>query len=362
MDTISRFFECLVPISKCNLKCSYCYVMQEGRRNTEAVKFVATPEEIGRAFSQARVGGLALINLCGFGETLIPKEMPQIIYEILKQGQYVNVTNNGTMSRRFQEIMNLCPVEYRNRLSFAFSFHYVELKNRNLLDVFINNVKYVRDNGCSFVVQLNLADEYIPLCDEIKDICLKEFGALPQIALTRRELNDGSYEIMTSYPENEYISVARSFNSPLFEFTLKNFNQKRTEFCYAGVWSYKVDLGSGMLRSCNCTEAHQNIYHDLNEPIKCRAVGNCCTSGYCVNSSHYMSLGVIPSIDTPSYVEVRNRPEASWYQPEMQEFLSHQFTENHKEYSKMQKLIANISQESRNVMASLKKIAKKILK
>ena len=127
------------------------------------------------------------------------------------------------MSRRFREIVELCPDEFRKHLSFAFSFHYVELKNRNLIDTFIDNVKYVRDNGCSFVIQLNLSDEYIPLCNEIKEICLKEFGALPQIALTRRELKNG-YEIMTSYPNDEYISIARSFKSPLFDFTLKNCN------------------------------------------------------------------------------------------------------------------------------------------
>ena len=35
MDKINRFLECLVPVTACNLKCSYCYVIQEGRRKKD---------------------------------------------------------------------------------------------------------------------------------------------------------------------------------------------------------------------------------------------------------------------------------------------------------------------------------------
>ena len=32
---IKRFIECTVPVTVCNMKCSYCYVMQEGRRSNK---------------------------------------------------------------------------------------------------------------------------------------------------------------------------------------------------------------------------------------------------------------------------------------------------------------------------------------
>lgn len=28
MEPIKKFFECLIPVTACNLKCSYCYVIQ----------------------------------------------------------------------------------------------------------------------------------------------------------------------------------------------------------------------------------------------------------------------------------------------------------------------------------------------
>lgn len=40
--------------------------------------------------------------------------------------------------------------------------HIIELKRINGVDIFFNNIKYVRDLGCSFLVQVNLCDEYIP--------------------------------------------------------------------------------------------------------------------------------------------------------------------------------------------------------
>lgn len=59
MDTIKRFFECLIPVTACNLKCNYCYVIQRNNRKHEMAQLKYTPEQIGRALRQERLGGYA---------------------------------------------------------------------------------------------------------------------------------------------------------------------------------------------------------------------------------------------------------------------------------------------------------------
>ena len=91
--------------TKCNLKCSYCYIIQEGRRTEKSAELKYSPEHIGKALSKKRLGGTCYISICGAGETLIPKEVPDIVKQILKQGHYVNITTNGTISDRIDEIV-----------------------------------------------------------------------------------------------------------------------------------------------------------------------------------------------------------------------------------------------------------------
>jgi hypothetical protein len=48
-----------------------------------------------------------------------------------------------------------------------------------------------------------------------------------------------------------------------------------------------------------------------------------------------MSLGIIPEIETPTYAQLRNRPEAHWYTPEMESFLNSKLNESNKEHGKV---------------------------
>ncbi|MBQ2835558.1 MAG: radical SAM protein [Clostridia bacterium] len=344
MEKIKRFLECLVPVTACNLRCEYCYVMQEGRRTDEIPKFRYSPEHIGKALNKKRLGGTSYISICGAGETLIPKEMPKIIEEILKQGHYVNVTTNGTLTQRFKEITSI-PKDLLKRLHFAFSLHYIELNKTNNLDVFFDNVKMVKNAGCSFLVQLNLYDEYILLIDEIKDKCFNEIGAFPQIAATRKEQlseQDMKIQLHTNLQNEEYVKQGQKFESPLFDFTMKNFLVKRKEFCYAGDWSLLLNLQTGDIRKCYAEPEHQNIYEDIEKPISFGAIGNNCKCRYCVNSSHFMSLGIVPEIETPTYANLRDREEAKWYNDEMKIFLDSKLNESNKEYSKLKKNYTNL--------------------
>lgn len=356
MDKIKRFIECELPLTQCNLKCEYCYVIQRDIRNKAKLNLKYSPEIIGKSFRQERWGGICYISICAYGETMIADETREIAFELLRNGHYVNITTNGTLSEKFDKFLKF-PKDYLDRLHFSFSFHYLELKRLNLIDTFFENIKKVRNAGCSFVCQLNLYDGYVNHLDEIKEVCMKNIGAWPQLAATRKENNiSNDIEFMTSLPLEEYVKLGESFDSPLFRYTIKNFNKRRTEFCYAGDWSFQLNLGTGVLRRCYASGVKQNIFENPDKPINFVAIGKHCNSLFCMNSSHYMSLGVIPEVKGESYAQLRNRPEANWYSDTMQNFLNGKLYNNNPIYSYRQKMKTEIYswyELARNIAAKL---------
>lgn len=364
MENIKCFIECLLPVTACNLKCSYCYVIQRNNRKLEIPKLKYSPEYIGNALKKERFGGMCFFSICGAGETLLPEYSVDIIYNILKQGHIVNVTTNGTLTERFKKLCNF-PKEYRERLNVSFSLHYIELKNRKLLDTFFENVRIVKETGISFVVQINLCDEYIKEKEEIKKICKEKLGALPQVAATRKESKDlEEIELLTNYSKQGYISYGNEFNSPLFDYTMKNFNKERKEFCYAGDWSFVLNLETGILQKCYFDPRKQYIFKNINKPIKFKAIGKNCMCKFCLNSSHFMSLGIIPDVDENiTYGKLRNRDEANWYSPKMKIYLNQKLKNGNKEYTETKKRYVNVSNYCYlHTRKFLGKIKRKILK
>ena len=357
---MKRFFECTIPNRACNLKCSYCYVIQKDWRDKGKSDFLYSPKHVGKALSIERLGGVSYISMTASGESLMPKEITAITHEILKQGHFVNITTNGIISKRFDEILDFNK-ELLSHLNFSFSFHYLELIRVNKLEVFFDNIKKVKSAGCSFVLQINLCDEYMPYWEDIKKISVKETGALPQVALTRDESN-GTYKILTQKTTEEYHKIGKEMNSPLFDFTCKNFIVKRKEFCYAGEWSAQLHLGTGEMTGCYGAGIHQNIFEDISKPIKFRPVGSNCPFTYCVNSSHFLSLGVIPDMPTPSYGGLRNRKEAGWYSDEMDRFLSERLYDNNTLYTKKQKRSINLAYRSAKITRYPISLFKRVLK
>ena len=119
-----KVIDCYVPNSHCNLCCEYCYVIQGNYRDMVMPKFQRTPEEIGRAFNPARWDAEhLLVNFCGPGETFLCKELPDIVIEVLKQGNVVLITNNGTITPAIDKLLKL-PDDMTSRILFAFSLHY----------------------------------------------------------------------------------------------------------------------------------------------------------------------------------------------------------------------------------------------
>lgn len=320
MAQIKRFLECLIPVTVCNLECPYCYIIQEDRRKMCLAEMPYTPEQIAYALRPERLGGSCYISICGAGETMAQKEVIGIVRELLRRGHYINITTNGTLSRRFDELIEQCG-DLMGHVHVAFSMHYTELVRRGWVDVFFENIQKVKAAGGSVLLQMNLCDDYVPHIEEIQRLSMEKLGAYPQIALTRDETKE-PFGIFTEGTEAEYLANGRKFDSPLFEFTTKNFNVKRREFCYAGDWSGVLNMQTGVLSKCYAEPGGVNIFADPDAPIPFEAVGKRCRNRYCINSSHFMSLGVIPSVETPTYAALRDRPEARWYTPEMRGFLS----------------------------------------
>lgn len=341
METIKKFFECLIPETVCNLKCDYCYVIQRSH-NTNSLPELDYPiSTIQKALTKERLGGTCYFSICGAGETFVPNYLIDIVYVLLENGHYVNVTTNGTLTHKIKKL-EIIPVEWRSRLHIAFSFHYLELKRLNRVESFFDNVNFVKKIGCSILVQVNLYDGYLAHIDEIISLCIEHVGAKPQLAATRKEHSlTKDIELMTSLSEKEYKEAGKAFDSPLFDFTMKNFNIKRKEFCYAGSWAYTLNFKTGILKRCYASCIHQNIFKNVDSPIMDLAIGNCCGSLFCLNSSHFMSLGVIPSLETPTYASLRNRKAAGWYTPDFEEFVSKKLINNNITYGPLKKFKSN---------------------
>lgn len=320
---MKRFIDIYIPISKCNLKCHYCYVWTNGNRNKEQSKFKYSAEYIGQALSKERLGGSCHFNMCGQGETLIPKEIVGIIKNILMQGHYIMVVTNGLITKRFNELLEF-PWELRKNLGFKFSFHYLELLRTNQMKNFFNNINMVKKFGCSFSVELTPSDELEPYIEDIKTISLERLGAYCHVTIPRIEI-DSTVPLLSKHTMEEFKKIWSVFNSELFDFKLTTWQIKRKEFCYAGAWSGLLHIGTGELTSCYGSHISQNIFKDISKPIKEIPIGKCCRVSHCYNSHAFLTLGNIPSIKTYTYGQMRNRQcddGTEWLNAEMKECLN----------------------------------------
>lgn len=341
MDEIKKFFECLIPVTVCNIKCDYCYIVQREQRTCKIPELKYSPQVMEKALTQERLGGVCYFSICGAGETFVSDYLLDIVAAMLNNGHYVNITTNGTLTTKIEKLKRFNPEEL-SRILISFSFHYLELMKRNLIETFFCNINYVRNLGCSIIVQVNMYDGYLPYLEEIKKLCLENVGALPQIAATRKEESlTSKVEFHTKFSDEEYANYGKQFCSPLFDFTVQNFKKKRKEFCYAGSWTYSLNLQTGILKRCYASCIYQNIFKNTNSPLMDLAVGNHCGSLFCMNSSHFISLGCIPEITAPTYSGLRNRKQAGWFSETMKHFLDSKLYESNEEYSKIKKAKSN---------------------
>ncbi|MCX8074609.1 MAG: radical SAM protein [Clostridia bacterium] len=360
MEKIKRFIDCYIPTETCNLRCHYCYITQCRKFNNKMVKFDYDASYIRKALSIKRLGGVCLLNLCAGGETLLSDEIIPVVKELLEEGHYVMIVTNGTLTKRFDEIAKL-EKNLLNRLFFKFSFHYLELLRLNMLDTFINNINKMKKSGCSYTIEITPSDELIPYIDEIKEICKKEFGCLCHITIGRNDTKR-QIEVLSKYSFEEYKKIWSVFDSELFDFKSEIFYVKRKEFCYAGDWMLYLNLATGEIKQCYKGLIIQNIYKDITEPIETLAIGNLCREPHCYNGHAFLTLGIIPELQTPTYAKLRNRISnngTEWLRKDVSEFMKCKLKDNNSKYGYSKKIYTNIKNVSKILP---RKIYNKLLK
>lgn len=327
LDKLKCFVSISVPIQKCNLRCEYCYIGQNGGFEDRNAIYPSA-QFIRRALSRKRLGGTALLNFCGVGETLLCSELIDIVLALLEEGHYVSIITNALLTSRIQSLLSVNP-EYNRRIFFKCSFHYKQLLEKNLLSKFAENVQMIKEMGASFSVELVPEDSIISYIDEIKKFCVTHFGALPHVTVARDE-SKADMPILTSLNESKYKEVWGQFQSEMFEIKMQS-RVKRTEFCLAGKGTFILDLETGKMYQCPHNEMFGNLYLHIDQAIPCKVVGKNCKSEYCINAHAYLSLGMIDEINQYSYLSIRDRETEDknhWVQPEMADFISQRICEN----------------------------------
>ena len=346
LPKMKMFIDTYVPVTTCNLRCHYCYITQKRLFSKKLPSFKYSPETVSKAVLQERFGGVCHFNICGGGETLLPPQMTDYIRVILEQGHYVMVVTNGTVAKRFDEILRL-PEELLIRLGFKFSYHYSELKKKGLMKLFFRNIQKVREAGCSFSLELIPCDEAIPLIEEIMQLSKEKVGAPCHVTIARDDASPiRDKPILSQLSRKDYENTWNVFDSEMFSYKLSIFGEKRKEFCYAGAWSAYLNLGTGNIQQCYCNFSRKwNLFEDTQKPVKRIPIGRQCSQPHCYNGHAFLTLGIIPEHKSISYDRIRNRVTSGgdeWLNPEMKAFLSQKLKDANTEYSSVQKFWHNL--------------------
>ena len=339
LNRVKKVFTLAVPLSICNFRCHYCYLSQrpESYQGVQPV-MKYSPEQVARALSPKRLGGQAFMNICADGETLLLKDLDAYVKLLAEDGHYPEIVTNCTITPMLEKILSW-DRELLAQVEFKCSFHYLELKKRNLLERFAANVNKIWDAGASACVEITPSDELIPYIDEVKDFSLKNFGALPHITIARDDRTRG-IDILSRLSKKDYYKTWRQFNSTFFDYKASIFGKRQEEFCYAGLWSANINLATGNATACYCGRSLGDVFANPDSEFPTWPVGKC-TIAHCYNGHAWLTWGNIPRSTETSYADVRNRVRADgreWLQPKLKEFFSTHLCDNNAQLSDAEKL------------------------
>ncbi len=338
MDKIKKIILVKVPLSICNFRCHYCYLAQRDEHYQgiqPEMKY--SPAQVAGALSRERIGGLAFINICADGETLLLKDLDLYVKALLEEGHYLEIVTNCTVNTMLDKILAL-PEDMLKRLEFKCSFHYLELVKRGLLDRFVDNIHKIWAAGASVNIEITPTDELVPYIDEVKKFSIENFGALPHLSIARDDRTYG-IDYLTSMSDEEYNKIWSQFKSEFWQFKRTIFGKKQTDFCYAGDWGCYVNLETGEATQCYCGMRLGNIFENPSKPLPTKAIGRC-PIPHCYNGHALMSLGLIPNKYHTRYGDIRNRVRqdgTQWLQPQLLDFFNSKLEESNKQYNALQK-------------------------
>lgn len=300
-----------VPGNICNLRCEYCYISQVIDENHQvSACFKYNVQDMISAFHPERLGGVASIVVIGAGETLIPKEVVPFVKGLLELGHYVEVVTNLTLENRIDELLDTSK-ENLSRLCVKGSLHWLELKRLGLLDIYFRNMKKVIDAGASTYPFFVACQEYEPYLEEIRDIFVEKFGekGLPQCSpclLFDDKRDFFKYGKLRTTPEcdEEFVKKMQElFHSEIFATCVRFLSVNPSEiFCYAGKWSFTVDMGTGMMGYCHNCISNNNFFQNQDEMPELDAIACSCGISNCALQYNFVGQGLIPEIDgVPTY-------------------------------------------------------------
>ena len=319
-DRLKFFVSISVPTEVCNLKCSYCYISQHQGFSRKNVIFHSA-EFISKALSRKRLGGTALINICGEGETLLCDDLPAIIVKLLQEGHYISIITNAVFTEKIKKIISSSG-DNSERILFKCSFHYRELLKKKSMKKFINSINLIKNSKSSYSIELVPEDSLIPIIDEIKNFSIKEFGALPHLTVPRDEGKSG-IPILSDLNFEEFYKVWKTFHSKMFDFKMKHIKKVRS-YCLSGEKSILFSLESGELSPCPYNKCEGNLYDNISEILSLKPLAGNCQAPWCINSHAYLTIGLNREINDGSYLDMRDRITIDgehWIKPQMANFI-----------------------------------------
>ncbi len=331
---LKRFINCYVPTETCNFRCEYCYITLKKKFNGTLFEMPCPLDTFRRAIRKERLGGICLFNLCAGGETMLSPAIVPVIQVILEEGHNVAVVTNGTPDTTFDRLMDLDHGLF-DMLYFKFSFQYFELLRTKTMERFFANIDKVRQAGCSFSIDITPHDRLIPYIPDIKKLFEERLGAWPHITVAR-DTTTRELRLLTELSREEYRKTWGVFDSEKFDYKIREFGIPHHEYCYAGDWSFSLELATGNMRKCDGAPVpremdYYNLYADPDEEVPFEAIGTRCPIAHCYNCHALLTLGTIPELDTPTYAAMLDRTDVQgrhWLQPGLRELYSHKFGEN----------------------------------
>ena len=336
MQKVTRSITAYVPGSMCNLRCKYCYISNcVDESHLEKPSYDYPLETMIEAFNPQRLGGIAEIHVISSGETLVDDTIVPFIHGLLKQGHVVTVVTNLTLNNRINELIDF-PKEYLKRLIVKGSLHWLELKRLNKIDDYFNNMKKVLDAGASSFPFLVLSADYMPYIDEIEKTCKERINAMPHctpsIVFEEQKINGKT----VTDPEctEEFVNfINEKFDSEIFKASVKYLDVDiKKIFCYAGEWSFGVNLKTGGMVKCHNCPAEVNFYENLKELPKLLPIGNNCQIANCALQYNFIAEGLIPEGPCcPTFGDMLKRPDL--INSEVRDLLNIRFSDLHKQYT-----------------------------